>query len=193
MANLIFGVDPSARRIAIVGAYEKLAPAIAISYDLYKPSESQTPESLKNALVSCYMLLDRIEPLIKEEDTLYVWIEDSLVGRGGVLPTLKQAYVSGIVRGVLADYGFQVRGINVSSWKAAVCGNGRASKEDVLVALEKRWPEIVEMVSHDKDLIDAAAIAYYGNSLFDQNGVFVEPTKLTKRRVQRYNNKQRGR
>lgn len=160
-AMLIVGIDPSAKRIAIV-AHETILKVQAVkTADLYLKGETkQTMESLGRAVTAMEDFVAWADEVCPSSPRV-AWVEDPLVGRGGTTTTVKQSYVGGIIRGVLVASSFQVYGVNVSTWKSQVCGNGRADKRDVSRAVGVRWPKIARLVGDDVDLTDAAAICIY--------------------------------
>lgn len=167
MSALILGIDPSSRKIAIAATNLGLPVQTLRAYNLYRTTEKQTPESLARAL-------DYMEETVEElagsfQGERYAWVEDPLVGRGGPVATMKQSLVQGIVRGVLARSGFTVYGVNVSTWKKAVAGSGRADKDDVRRAVRAAWPKVSVLIGNDSDLADAAAICIYGQGVLSRS------------------------
>lgn len=161
---LVVGIDPSAAKIAIVATHPVLNVTRAKSYVLYKAKERQTPATLGKAL-------DAMDDFLVWADTVapqgerYAWVEDPLVGRGGVSTTMKQSFVGGVIRASLARAGFEVYGVNVSTWKKSVVGNGAAKKPAVRTSVKQKWPKVDGLIGNDGDLADAAAIALYGQSV----------------------------
>ena len=159
---LIVGIDPSAKHIAIVAHSETLHIQTAQKYPLYLKGETkQTVASLGRAVEAIETFLVWAD-MVSPDGPRYAWVEDPLIGRGGAVTTMKQAYVGGIIRGVLVRRSFQVYGVNVSTWKAQVCGNGRADKAQVGRVVAVQWPKISGLVKGDGDLTDAAAICIFG-------------------------------
>ena len=158
---LIAGIDPSAKKIAIVATHPTLNVTHVKSYVLYKASEKQTPESLGRALDAMDEFLAWAET-VEPQGERYAWVEDPLVGRGGAVTTMKQSFVGGVIRASLARAGFVVYGVNVSTWKKQVVGSGAAKKPAVQAHIKKAWPKVAGLVGSDGDLADAAAIALYG-------------------------------
>lgn len=161
---LVVGIDPSAKKIAIVAACPLLLVSHVEAFVLYKGTAKQTPESLGRALDAMAQFLvwaDQAAP----HGERYAWVEDPLVGRGGVITTMKQAFVGGIIRATLVNAGFKVYGVNVSTWKKDVCGTGLAKKPDVLRCVKTQWPKVEPLIGTDGDLADAAAICLYGQSV----------------------------
>lgn len=160
--SLVLGIDPSAKKIAIV-AVDTITHTVVVSSKVLYKTGKQTPESLQRAL---HFMDDFVESVdrISPRDR-YAWVEDPLVGRGGIRSSLVQAYVSGIIRATLCDAGFTVSGVHVGTWKKQVCGNGNADKADVARVVKTAWPKAHRLVDGDGDLTDAAAIAIFGQSV----------------------------
>lgn len=158
--KVIMGIDPSAKKVAVIGFCPELNTIMARAEVLYRTG-TQKPESLALALTVADELADWAEQIAPGGDW-YVWIENPLVGRGGVVTTMKQAYVGGILRAVLHDRGFRVGEVNQSTWKRDVIGSGRAEKGTIAQVVRETWPKVWGLVGNDQDLADAAAICLYG-------------------------------
>lgn len=182
-AMLIAGIDPSAKKIAIVAQVTTLQINHAFSWPLYLKGETkQTVESLGRAVEGMERFLSWADMACPDPDQRFVWVEDPLIGRGGPVTTMKQSYVGGIVRGLLVRSSFRVYGVNVSSWKSQVCGDGRADKRMVALAVGRRWPKIRGLVGDDGDLTDAAAICLYGAETLRKSAA-LHPSDLAEGRV----------
>lgn len=174
MSVLVVGIDPSSRKIALVAADPHLVGVFQVeAHPLYQAKEKQTPESLGRAL-------DVMETFVSTVSgwapgNRYAWVEDPLMGRGGPVATMKQSLVQGIVRGVLARSGFTVYGVNVSTWKKVVTGDGRADKDKVRRTVGAEWPKIAERIRQDDDLSDAAAICLYGHRILRRTDDIAAP------------------
>lgn len=94
-----------------------------------------------------------------------MWVESPLVGKAGVRSTIVQAFTSGAAQAALLHLGWEVRLVNVSTWKKRVTGSGKASKDDVGNTVESKWAKGWAAASRDADLIDAAAICLYGREI----------------------------
>jgi Holliday junction resolvasome RuvABC endonuclease subunit len=77
----------------------------------------------------------------------------------------KQAFVSGVVQACLIKTGYTVHLIPPTSWKAAVVGNGHASKDEVIRIIAGRWPKLSRAIGKDTDLNDAAALCIFGEEV----------------------------
>ena len=179
--TLIVGIDPSAKKIAIVAAVPILHVSYVSAQMLYKSDQRQTPQSIGKALDVMRDFLEWADGVAPNGERL-AWVEDPLVGRGGVVPTIKQAYVGGIIRGTLANAGFKVYGVNQSSWKKAVLGNGRAEKAQIKQHVKAMWPKIAGQIADDSDLADAAAINLYGQTVLDRGDAIAGRDADTSRR-----------
>lgn len=160
---LVLGIDPSAKKIAVVAIDTVLKVQIVHSYVLYKTGK-QTNESIGRAYAVMMGMVQTLAPMQRLGES-YAYIEAGLsYGHGGnrVASSIKQAYVSGVVRGTLVHAGYTVRDVQQATWKKAICNNGHADKADVARVVKVAWPKVWSLVEHDRDLIDAAAIAQYG-------------------------------
>lgn len=162
--TLVLGIDPSAKKIAIVGTETTLNVQHAEAFMLYKGTSKQTPESIYEAMVAMRGYLAGIHGLLSVSQKV-AYVESPLVGRGGTTTTIKQAYVGGVIRACLVEAGFTVYDVNQSSWKKhlGVRSRGTANqKADVARAVKIRWPKVQPVVEGDGDLTDAAGICIYG-------------------------------
>lgn len=166
-ADLFMGIDPSAKKIAVVMAFPLLGVSEARAYPLYlKGQTKQDVASMGRALDAMVEVIGHAQRLLGTTvGNAYAWVEDPLIGRGGALTTMKQAYIGGIIRATLASAGFNVYGVNVSTWKKQVCGSGRAEKADVARVVKIRWPKVVSLLGGDGDLTDAAAICLHAQDV----------------------------
>ena len=170
---LIVGVDPAARTIAIVAKHVETNTIYAQKYVLYKASAKQTNETLGCAVGEMRQFLQWVD-IVAPSGERVAWVENPLVGRGGVKTTMKQAYVGGIIRGMLVEAGFTVHDVYSSSWKAFLGiknmktvdqrSNTSKAKLPVVIALKRRWPKVMSVIGDDGDLTDAAAVLLYGES-----------------------------
>lgn len=177
--TLVVGIDPSAKKIAIVSTHTTLGTISTHAFPLYeKGTTRQTPAALANALRDMRKFLQWAELIAPQGTRRLAWVENPLVGRGGVGPTVKQAFIGGIIRAVLADGGFEVHDVNVSTWKKEVCGSGAAQKPLVVQTVKQKWPKADALIRGDGDLTDAAAIALYGIEVIERARIAGTPTGL---------------
>jgi hypothetical protein len=155
---------------------------------LYGTREKQTPEALLKALEFMEDYLHEVD-LIAGKGARYAYIEEPLMGRGGVRTTVKQAYVGGVVRALLVRHGFTVYGVHVSTWKAfhgVSSSQGTvAAKANVARIVKTVWPKVEGLVAGDGDLIDAAAICLYGIEQGRKAGLLVNDAGFAGSTVQR--------
>lgn len=171
--TLIIGVDPSSKKIALVAKETVLNIQHANAYTLYKGKETQSPETIYRAMIAMREYLSKIAPLFGDGPR-YAFVEKPVIGRGGVVTTMKQAYVGGVIRACLVEAGFVVRDVNQSTWKSYLGANTRVTKgkgrqtehqkANVLRAVKIRWPKIEGLITGDGDLTDAAGICLFGES-----------------------------
>lgn len=176
--TLFLGIDPSAKRIAIVG-YESvtMAQMVAVANLYPKGTTRQTPESLGVALDFMSHWLAQVALVAPDDRVAYV--EKPLVGRGGISATVKQSYVGGIIRGCLAASGFRVYDAQSARWRSElrIKAKGTAAiKAETKKVVASRWPKIMQDLGDDADLIDAAGICLYGREQ-DRKARLLVPTE----------------
>ena len=184
---LILGIDPSAKKIAIVGHETFTNTHIVKSKILYpKGTTRQTPESLAIAQTWLESVIVGIESLAPEGQR-FAYIETPLVGRGGISGTIKQAFVGGIIRACLSNHGFAVIDAHPSTWRSKLgirVGKGSStldSKASARALVIATFPKAMLEIGSDADLVDAAAICAYGLRSFS-----TQPAGPAKRPVQRH-------
>lgn len=163
MNNLVIGIDPSSKHIALV-ARQPVTKTLAVAkYDLREKKNSPyKPEVAAEAKYAIEAFLDSVSRMAAPRAGKLVFLEDPLVGRGGVRATMVQSFVSGVIQAVFVQAGFDVKLVNVKTWKRVVCGNGNATKEQVARVIGTKWPKAHRSAAGDQDIIDAAAICLYG-------------------------------
>lgn len=170
--TLVLGCDPSAKKIALVVQEDVLNIHRAEAFILYKGTEKQTPESIHRAMQVMTEFLTGIHGLTT--GGRFAWVEQPLVGRGGVSTTMKQAYVGGVIRACLVEAGFTVYDAHPSTWRAGLGINSRGTeptKAATRQVVAATWPKVMPLVDGDSDLTDAAAIAIYGAEQVRKAGV----------------------
>ena len=153
---MVFGVDPSSRKLAIVYSY--LGDEKNAQYKTKKLPQSK-PES-------CSMAHEWIKGIIEslpiETEKVYVFVELPVMGRGGIGSTLPQAQVNGAFLAGAFMAGATVVPVNNMTVKKQVVGKGNASKDDVKEWLRNSWLRHFQKVGNDQDLCDASMIYVYG-------------------------------
>lgn len=173
--SLVVGCDPSAKKIALVAMDTVTKTFLTRAYVLYKTGK-QSPESMARALGYMEEFCSELSNVSRHDR--FAWVEDPLVGKGGVRSTMVQAYIGGIIRGTLCRSGFTVYGANQSTWKKQVCNNGHAQKPDVERVVKVAWPKVHPYVEHDGDLTDAAAISLYGQQILARSAALAARSSL---------------
>jgi len=155
---VLAGIDPSTKKIAIVGASLSGRKAWHEAISIAERGETAyTPERAARAA-------DAVEQVLLTHKVQEVWLEAPLLGRAGVRTAVTLGYVAGAVQVGAVRAGAEVHLVNVQKWKSTVCGArfGSASKSDVAKAMAKLWPVVYRKIDKDQDLIDASAICWHG-------------------------------
>lgn len=163
--TLVLGIDPSAKKIAVVGIQPETGTYKVEARTLYpKGTTTQTPPSLHNAMVFMRDFLTEVAPMASDGQR-FAYVEKPLVGRGGASATIKQSYVGGIIRACLVEAGFKVYDAHPSTWRAALdikIGKGSSTAQAKAAVKARLNPKLASLVGTDVDLADAAGIALYG-------------------------------
>ncbi len=151
---MLAGIDPSSKRVAIVGsepdgsnAWHEVVPLAARKADTYEPRYTA-------------MAVAQVERIVRARQVDSVHVEVPLLGRGGVRTAVTLGFIAGAVQAGAVRAGADVHLVNVQTWKRTL-GHGGASKHEVGTMLATLWPEMHAEVEHDQDLVDAAAICYH--------------------------------
>ena len=94
-----------------------------------------------------------------------VWIEDTLVGNN-VKYSIALAETKGAVMAALSDY--DVRLVNVGTWKKQVVGAGNANKDAVRDYIHVTHPAYAPLCGDDQDRYDATCIGLYGLQIMER-------------------------
>lgn len=149
----IVGIDPSTKKIAMVGVDTDTGEYWYEAAIIIEPGEkSYTPDR-------AFRAMKRTMSALESHDVEAAFVEAPLLGAGGVKTTLLLGYVAGAVQAGALGAGVPVTMVNVQTWKAAI-GKGNASKDDVLAIMRVLWPELRPEVLGDRDLTDASAICW---------------------------------
>lgn len=165
---MIFGVDWGTRRVAIAGPDYLLA-----TLRLPDPKTGMkllaTPRELQ-------LLGGFIAAVVPPEGT--IWLERPFMGRPNV--NVNTAIRLGMSAGALfARHAGVGRIVDQATWKAAVVGNGSASKHDVATWLNDQDPASAEACAGDQDLIDACCIRIFGTLVAEER--VAEPGQVPRR------------
>lgn len=151
----ILAIDPSTKRLGMVTKTEARLADLTNGGKI----KGACPESAAQAMKAVTQMLT------DHQDVDEVWLEAPAAMKAGISSTLKQAYISGAIQAVAAGMGCAVHMIAPASWKATVCENGHASKDDVAVSVKNQWPEMWPRLEGEQDLIDAAALWLHGTQV----------------------------
>lgn len=162
-AVIIIGVDPASTRLALVA----LLPSgsyVAQKIDNLSGGKKRSPWSPEACAAAATVTTQFVEVLRRSwhSESIHAVVESPVVGRAGPRSTMVQSFTSGAVQSALVQAGATVQLVNVQSWKKDVIGHGHATKADVAEALRLRWPTLHTAAAADEDLLDAAAIALWG-------------------------------
>lgn len=161
---LVLGIDPASVRVAYVAKSLILNTSAHRKYLLGKKF---SPECCVEAKRTVETFLQLVSTMAVSDAPRVAFIEAPAMGRTrNVQTTIKQSFVSGVLQACLLEAGFKVYLVPPSTWKAEVCGNGSASKADVIRTVARRWPKMARRIGQDEDLNDAAALTIYGEAVF---------------------------
>jgi len=166
MASPIFiGVDPSTFHVAIVARSSGGKLLHCRKEHMRTAKEPFVPQTIANAADMLYTTLAEIAE--QRDDPLSVYIEQPLVGRGGVRTTVNMSMVVGSLVTAARWGGATTHVVNVQTWKASVVRRqfANATKGEVADAIKALWPEAYEAAGGDQDLIDASSISFYGSTV----------------------------
>lgn len=150
---IVVAVDPKSRKMAIV--YGDSEPEMRI---ISTDSDDHYDRM--------FVFQEKFQDFFKTLDEFVLFIEQPLVGRGGVHTTLVLAQSAApVVLSALSCGSNGVYDVNVGTWKKAIVGHGNASKDEVGEWLRDNRPSIYELTEGDQDLIDASCIWLYGQGV----------------------------
>lgn len=95
-----------------------------------------------------------------------VWIEDTLIGNNRKY-SLQLTEVRGAVMAALGRQ-WDVRLVNVATWKKQVVGDGHANKDSIRDYIHVTHGPYAPLCGSDQDLYDACCIALYGRSIMER-------------------------
>lgn len=151
----VVGLDLSTKKLAIVGDFAGTYRYASITLG------QKLPESTEEARQTVRQWLRRVT----SSNVCHAYVEQPVVGVGGVQTTLKQSYINGAVQAALVAEGYIVHPlVSNSHWKKEVIGSGRASKEEITDWVRTNWKGLYRTIGDDQDVMDAACILIYGLS-----------------------------
>lgn len=155
----IVGADLSSSFLAFAHQDQRTGQLVQMGYELGTP---WTPRSCYRTMQQVWDYIGIVDKNSISGVNRLAYVEAPIVGRGGVRSTQVQSFISGVVQAVLVSAGFTVYLVNVQTWKRVICGNGHASKADVVAVVSRRWPT---GRNGNQDFSDAAAILAYGQTI----------------------------
>ncbi|MAH47479.1 hypothetical protein CMI37_16765 [Candidatus Pacearchaeota archaeon] len=145
----IFGIDISTTKIAIA----------KLSSEDFSVVELRTKSrSWEKRLEQLYRpFFDYVSENVSKEDTVFIEDVPYVQNRAAVI---RLVHVQALCRVVCIHHGVDIFGVNVSTWKKDVIGDGRADKEKIKKMALKIFDNKVSRLS--QDAIDALCVAKWG-------------------------------
>ena len=146
----VFGIDISTKKIAIAN----------ISSDDYSVVElTSKSRSWERRLEQLYpQIFEYVEENITSDDLVIIEDVPMVQNRAAVI---RLTHVVAMCRVVCIHHGVDCFGVNVSTWKKDVIGDGRADKDKIKLMESKIFDKKVLKLSQDS--IDALCIAKWGD------------------------------
>jgi hypothetical protein len=167
---MIYGIDYGCRRVAVSGP--DLARAALILPDPKTGTHRLTgPHEV-------FLVGGFIAATVPQDAAIY--IEQPVARHGARVNTGTAIRLSMTVGAVFARHAGPGYVVDQATWKAALLGNGHASKDEIATWLWSESPGDAEACDGDQDLIDATCIRIYGELV--AAGRLEEPRKLPRRR-----------
>ena len=155
---VIVGCDPSSKKLVFTiqsnGVFEHFTEVIAKGTEKYAPSHAFKARMATRSVIES---LDRMGG--------HLFIENPVVGRGGVYPTMVQSFISGVVQSEFIEAGFAVHLTPIGTWKSRIVGAGNAKKDDVAEWARVNAPSAWR--TGDQDIMDSTAICVYGHHVIE--------------------------
>lgn len=163
--RIVVGCDPSSKHLAFMAEEPLTRTILHAKFDLRinggRKSAKYEPAVAESAYDAAWAFARQVR-LASPKSERVVYIEAAAVVSGRANQCIVQAYTSGAAQAAFVSEGFEVYLVSIGTWKKDVCGNGAAKKEDVARTIKFVWPKAAQMAGKDQDLLDAAAISYFG-------------------------------
>lgn len=159
---MIVGCDPSSKKLAFYALSPKSDQTLPMAFELRPNKERYGPRSAAEAGDACMEVLLALEPFKRKGVHPVMFIEEPVVGRGGIRSSLVQAYINGVVQDWFTRADFEVRITHQSTWKSGLGIPQQGGKDRVREIMNELYPADVAACGGDGDLLDAAALARYG-------------------------------
>lgn len=95
-----------------------------------------------------------------------VWIEDYAFSANGRITAIAEGV--GVLKSFLVTNGVEVVPVPISTWKKALTDNGRATKDQVLQAVNEKFNLNLTGRKGEQDIADAIGVAYYAYCAYTQ-------------------------
>lgn len=159
MDNVILGVDPSSRKVAVTTTWSGWDEPELFTIDL--PGDHTE---------GCGLAFRRFFEYISgvRERTgcaLFVFQEEPLMAFGKNMnanSTITQARIGGALEAACSEAMVPVTLVNNKVWKKVVIGNGNAGKPEIAAWVHDNLPDAYDLAGGDQDLLDSSAINEFG-------------------------------
>ena len=169
MKNLVVGIDPSSKKIALTYSL------VEINKDkkIYKiPTSGLNVETIvfnkKNtkqfASLEAFNFSDNFcQKILKEfsKHPIHIYLESPVLGVN-VHATIVQSFISGALQAGFAKNNLSITMANNTTWKKDVTGKGNHKKDEVSNWVKENHLSNYKILGEDQDLIDAYCIMLYG-------------------------------
>lgn len=160
MDNVILGVDPSSRKVAVTTTWSGWTEPELFTIDL--------PEDHSEGCGLAFRRFFEYVSGIKERTghTPLVFQEEPLMAFGRNMnanSTITQARIGGALEAACSEAMVPVTLVNNKVWKKIVIGNGNAGKPDIAAWVHDNMVDAYDIAGGDQDLLDASAINRFGN------------------------------
>lgn len=161
MGRALVGIDPSSAKIAIMisvneGKPYKMVKALAKGGDIAAV-----------CLAAFRYVRAAVRDLKADGHRVYLYLEEPVVGRGGAYTTIRQSKVNGAILAAALSGGAEVHGVNNTTWKKSVVGNGNAGKPMIKEWVRLNWEYAYDLAKGDQDVLDAACILRYAQQCME--------------------------
>ncbi len=142
--------------------YSLTAPALAVlSSDgkiLHTQHWAAQPHH-QSHIHRCIWLAKEITSTVLNHHPKTVWIEDYAFSAVGKITMIAEGV--GVLKSFLVTNGIEVVPTPISTWKKTLTGNGRATKDQVLQAVNEKFNLDLTGRKGEQDIADAIGVAHY--------------------------------
>lgn len=160
MNDVIMGVDPSSRKVAVTTTWSGWDEPELFTIDL--------PENHSEGCGLAFRRFFEYLSGVKERTghTPFVFQEEALMAFGrnmNAKSTITQARIGGSLEAACSEAMVPVLLVNNKVWKKVVVGNGNAGKPDIAEWVHDNMPDAYDLAGGDQDLLDSSAINKFGS------------------------------